>query len=190
MNKKTLSDEITILQTYGIYPSTRSLFLIGDIEEELAEKFLKNMMALSDKVDTITVHIMSNGGDVSAGRAIYDAIVDCTSHVTIVVHGYACSAASFILQAADHRILMPSAYLMVHVGSEGHEENHPRNIEVWHNFYRKLEDWMEEVYLDKIREKKPRFTRKKVKDLLVWDRIIYGNEALDLGLVDEVKLIE
>lgn len=190
MTKKVINDEIYNLQTYGIYPSARSLFLVGDIDEELAEKFLKNIIALSEKSEDIYVYIMSNGGDVSAGRAIYDAILACECNVTAIVYGYACSAASFILQAADHRVLMPNAYIMIHVGSEGHDENHPQNIKAWRGFYDFLEDWMEKVYLERIKERKPRFTKRKVKELLVWDKIIQGKEALELGLVDEVKKVE
>lgn len=71
--------------------------------------------ALSE-VDTpnLTVRINSMGGDVSEGLAIYNLISDFKGHVTTIVDGFACSAASVIFMAGEKRIAPESSLLMIH----------------------------------------------------------------------------
>ena len=61
--------------------------------------------------------MQSVGGEWADGMAIYDAITNCQSYVSIVVYGQAESMSSIILQAADSRIMMPNSYFMSHYGS-------------------------------------------------------------------------
>jgi ATP-dependent protease ClpP protease subunit len=45
---------------------------------------------------------------------------------------------------------------------------------------------MEDIYMERIKEKKKRFTRQKMKDMLIWDKYISPKEAIELGLVDKL----
>lgn len=62
----------------------------------------------------IRVRINSPGGSVWDGLAVYAALIEHPSRVVAVVDGIAASAASFVLQAADDRVMRPSAKLMIH----------------------------------------------------------------------------
>jgi ATP-dependent protease ClpP protease subunit len=183
-------DDIELLHEYGIYTPTKTLMITGEVCEVMYENVIANLHILDSTTGAITIKLNSEGGDVVAGRAIYDAIRNCKNEVRCIVYGQASSAASFILQAADIRVISDNAYLMLHVGEEGHPENHPRNIEKWHKFNRDLEAWMEDVYLKKIKEKKKRFTRNQLKSMLQWDKILKPKEALELGLVDAIGEIQ
>lgn len=62
----------------------------------------------------LTVHINSVGGFVWDAVAIYEALKSHPAHVTAHVDGLAASAASFVLQAADERIMALGSRAMIH----------------------------------------------------------------------------
>lgn len=169
----------------GIYQPTRTIELFSEIEEESAKRTIKNLHILDQKEGIITMFINSPGGSLYHGMAIYDAIKACKNHVKIVVYGEASSAASFILQAADERIISSNAYIMLHLGEQAFE-GHPITFERWAKKFQDDNNWMQNVYLNKIKEKKPRFTNKMMEDLLKFDTIISAKDALDLNLVDGI----
>ena len=45
---------------------------------------------------------------------------------------------------------------------------------------------MEDIYLKKIKEKKPRFTRMGLKDLMKYDKYMGPKQVVNLGLADKV----
>jgi Vilmaviridae head maturation protease len=67
-----------------------------------------------------TLVMNSPGGSVIDGMALYDQIVSHskrgggTHKITIVVRGYAASMGGILLQAADHRVCGPEAYVLIH----------------------------------------------------------------------------
>lgn len=65
----------------------------------------------------ITVRINSGGGSVFDGIALHSALVAHPARVTTVVDGIAASAASFVAQAGDVRIMRPAASMMIHNAS-------------------------------------------------------------------------
>jgi len=138
------SELIYNLHHFALDPDTREVFLDGFIDDEIecaiinsksASIFLKNLQYLisSDATKPIFIHLSSNGGDWHSGMIIYDAISNCPVHVTMIVHGHAFSMGGIILQAADTRIMMPHADLLIHEGSmyiEGTYKNAESNIEL------------------------------------------------------------
>lgn len=188
MNK--LKDDLEAFHGTGLYLPTRTLLITGEVNDDLYASTIKNLHALDSTSGTINIKLNSEGGDVIAGRAIYDAIKNCKNHVRITVYGQASSAASFILQSADERIMTESSYLMLHVGEEGHAQNHPKNVRRWDEFYRKLETWMENIYLQKIKQKKKRYTRNQLKSVLLFDTILNPKEALEMGLIDIIGEVQ
>lgn len=77
-----------------------------------AEAFVREVGALD--VDEITVRINSPGGSVFDGWAIYNALQSHPAKVTTIVEGLAASAASFIAQAGDRRIMRKASQMMIH----------------------------------------------------------------------------
>ncbi|WP_301100337.1 head maturation protease, ClpP-related, partial [Propionivibrio sp.] len=88
-----------------------------DIEAEYwggvsAETLVKTIRAVTAPV--INLRVNSPGGDVFAARAIEQALRDSAATVIAHIDGYAASAASFMVMAADQIIMAKGAFLMIH----------------------------------------------------------------------------
>lgn len=182
----TFKDVVDLFHDHNIFLDTKTIVIVGDVDEDMFEKVAKSLHALDSKSGEITIKLMSDGGCISAARGIYDLIRGCKNYVRIQCYGSVMSAATIILQAADKRVMAPSSKLMIHVGVESAPEDLPRNIKALQEQHRIDEKWMEDIYLKKIKEKKPRFTRKKLQDMLEYDTYLNAEQALDLGLIDMV----
>lgn len=77
-----------------------------------AKEFIRDLQDVEN--DEIELHVNSPGGVVFEGIAIYNALKDHPAHVTAIVDGAAYSAASFIVQAADKRVMNRQSEMMVH----------------------------------------------------------------------------
>ena len=95
------------------------------------------------------------------------------------------SMGSIILQAGDLRIMSPNARIMIHYGTWGHHD-HPKIVRSWAKEGERFDKWMVNLYLEKIREKRPRYTRKQVDKLCDFDTILTAEEAIALGLADRI----
>lgn len=96
---------------------TRSLLLSGEINKEMADKFIRELLVLeNESSDPIKVFINSPGGDVDAGFAIYDMLRFVSCPVTIVGMGLVASAAALVLLAvpADRRVGLPNSSYLIH----------------------------------------------------------------------------
>ena len=83
----------------------------GEIGSKDVINQIKN---LGNNVDHIKVHINSDGGSIVDTLAIYNTLVDHKAEVTTVVNGLAASAASWLVQAGDHRIMYENSLWMSH----------------------------------------------------------------------------
>lgn len=175
---------------YGIYLPTKTIIMEGDVDEDFAKKHMANIHILDSFEGTINIKLFSGGGDVNVARIIYSAIKGCKNFVRITCYGEVASAATIILQAADERVATPESKLMVHVGAEGFAMNHPKNIDSAYRNAREDASWMEDVYLSQIKQKKKRFTRHQLQDLIVFDSYLNAKQALDLGLIDLIGEVQ
>jgi len=140
----------------------------------------------SVSLEPIRIVMSNGGGSVTAGLAIYDVIQHCRCHVTIDVLEECSSMATVILQAADTRRAYKHAHLMVHRGKSAYPENDVESIENWLKLDKYLDGKCYDIYLSRIKQKKPKFTRVKLEEMFKQDRIILPKEAIELGLLDEV----
>lgn len=184
-NNNTLKENLEYFHDKEVHIPTRSILLSGEVDLDTFNTFFKNLHILDQSVGDVFVYINSEGGDLDQGRAIYDLIKGCQNHITGIVYGEASSAASLILQACDKRRMSPSSYMMLHIGEEA-TGGHPENKKRWDEKYTKDTEHLMDVYLERIKEKKPRFTKKKLTDILRFDTILNGYQAIELGLLDEV----
>ena len=192
-----VKDDIDRYFEYNIHVSTKTLYM-GSVDytaedeetgtdHKMVEAVVKGLHILDKiKPDLPLTIIMNNpGGDEYHGMAIYDSIKACTSEVHIKVFGHAMSMGSIILQAADWRIMAPHSRMMLHYGTWGHND-HTLNNYRWADEGKKYDKWMEDLYLSKIRTKKPKYTRAKLKKEISFDYFLSPQEAVDHGLADEV----
>jgi ATP-dependent protease ClpP protease subunit len=197
MSKRLNRDDIDKMHDYGLYVPTRTIYMgseevdmeIGEsgTDAAMAERVIKNLHILDNAASEPITIIMNNlGGYVFHGMAIYDAIKKCRSHITIIGTGQVMSMGSLILQAADKRVLTPSAVMMIHHGYD-HHDNHIKTIRNWVKFGEKFDEILNDIYFKKIKEKNSDFNRKKLDKLLDFDTILLASEAVSLGLADEIE---
>lgn len=186
---RNISEHAEQFHDSGIYLPTRTIYIHGESEgitNFTASNAVKNLHILDTLGSgTITVMFNCDGGDTTIGMAIYDAILACKNHVRMIVYGQASSMGSIILQAADERIMAPNAVLMIHMGTASYE-GHPKVVDAWRNYDKLMDARHEKIYLDKIKQKKPRFTKQQLQDLLEHDTLFTAEEAVEMGLADKV----
>jgi len=96
---------------------TRSLLVSGEINKEMADRFIKDLLVLeNESSEPIKVFINSPGGDVDAGFSIYDMLRFVSCPVTIVGMGLVASAAALVLLAvpAERRVGLPNSSYLIH----------------------------------------------------------------------------
>lgn len=101
----------------SIDDSTRSIYLFGTVDEAMVQLTIPALQHFS--IDTeddapIHIHVMSDGGIIACGLAIYDALR--ASSVPIITHAHAdvLSAALLIFLAGDERIVSTNTSVMFH----------------------------------------------------------------------------
>lgn len=195
MSKKPNRDDIDKWHDSGIYIPTRHIYMgsehsgdegEGGCDYLMAEKAIKNLHILeSINKEPITILMNNIGGEEYHGFAIYDAIMLCESHVIIKVLGHAMSMGSIIFQAADERLMAPTSRQMIHYGTWGIHD-HAKTAQKWAKEGEKIDKWMEQMYLEKIKEKMLHFTLARLQRMLDHDTFLTAKESVELGLADKI----
>jgi len=187
-----LSDIVSVVHEYKIDLSKKQTWIEGEIDEVQADRLSKNLSILDSNQSNkpITIILSSDGGDVNQGLRMYNLIRNCKNYVRIIVEGKAESMASIILQAADERVMLEDSHLMIHIGVEGFAVDHPDNVERWKKKAEEDNKRTEDIYLKRIKQKKKRFTRNELKELLRFDTILSPKQAIELGLADRIETCE
>ncbi len=196
MSRRASHDDIERFHAYHLYVPTRTLYLGSEAGDEgegesgcdaiMARHAVKNLHILDTiSDDNITILLNNLGGDKYHCFAIVDAIRACRSRVIIKVLGSAMSAGSLILQAADERVMLPNATQMIHYGTWGCVD-HSRTVQKNAKESQRVDLWMEQYYWNRIKEKHPTFTLRKVKDLLDHDTFLTASQSVALGLADRI----
>lgn len=103
-----------------IVPGSPTILLYGTLVVEddpywggvSADAFVRALASID--APAITVRLNSPGGDVFAGTAMAQAIREHPAQVTVIVDGYAASAASIVMIAADSTLIAPGGFVMIH----------------------------------------------------------------------------
>lgn len=172
---------------------TRTIYYgYGDESEEgidhiLTSAVLKglNLMSRNRAEEPITILINCEGGDVQHGLAVYDRIEAMKCHVRGEVWGSCYSMAAWVLQACDARFMSRHSSMMIHDG-EASLNGRKKDMLEWQKFDQERDKVCEAILLDRIREKDPAFTARKLQKLLEKDTIMWPQQALEMGLIDGI----
>jgi len=163
----------------------------GDVTERAVKSCMSTLAAWNrdEPGCSITIYLNSPGGDIVAGFALIDFIVDLRRqghHVRTVALGMAASMSAVILQAGDERIMGSNAILLIHegslgaIGSFGEVEDRVRLMEklharIFHLFAHRAQPINAKTTVA--------YLKKQAKRTDWW---LDSNEALELGIVDAV----
>ena len=136
---------------------------------------------LKQHAGDLTVVINSPGGDVFAGLAIYNALVNHNGNVTVRVDGLAASIASVIAMAGDKIIMSPGSMIMIHrpsVCAMGTVDDMEKAKDV----LTKIEEGITPIYA-----KRTGLDEDKIAELLEAETWMLADKAVELGFADEVS---
>lgn len=185
-------EDLVLLMDYGIDIKTRTIYPFNNYDEtgddeitsQSVEVLFKQLAALEQlSLDPITIVMNTSGGSTAQGMAMYDLISQSKCEITVKVVGDAHSMGSIILQAADKRIMSAHSTILLHYGQTSIDAESD-NFKRWQKEYERLEDVMENILLKRMRKKN--VSKKKLKEMMKFDTILNSDQALKLGLIDEV----
>lgn len=186
--RRDANESIDRFFMHNIHLESRTIYIgdgsDGEIDSDVAKMAIKGLHILTNAdADTpITLYINSIGGCWFSGMAVYDMIRSCPCEVTAYVLGSAMSMGSIILQAADKRVIYPSATIMVHDGYESSAEVTPQTFENWAEHSKKARAKMYKIYSE-CSGRPISFWRRKCAA----DTILSAAEAKTFGLVDSIQ---
>jgi ATP-dependent protease ClpP protease subunit len=155
--------------------------VIGDWFDGLdAATVISELESLSGDNTPLTVRIHSDGGFITEGLAIYNALVNSQRRVEIRIDGIALSMASVIAMAGDVVRIPANAYLMIHKpwnGAVGDAEELRRGADVLDQF----EDTLANIYATKTG-----LDKDTIKAMMAAETWLNGEQAVELGFADEL----
>lgn len=188
-------DDIDKFHDYSLYIPQRTIYIGSEytddsgesgVDAAMAARVIKNLTILDTlSAEAITIIMNNPGGDVNHGLAIYDAIRACRSEITIKIFGHAMSMGSIILQAGDVRIMSENSSQMIHYGGLGVDKEAKTVYKIVEEFKR-IDKWMEKMYLKKIHEKQPQYSLSRLKGQLSHDTFLTAQQSVEMGLADKV----
>lgn len=163
------------------------LMLYGDIasstwwgDEVTPKDFKADLDNLGD-IQTLNIHINSDGGDVFAGQAIYSMLKRHSATKNVYIDGLAASIASLIAMAGDKIIMPANSMIMVHNPWTAAMGNS--------NDFRKLADDMDKIResMLAVYEAKTGMKQEDIIPLLDLETWMTAQDALDNGFCDEIE---
>lgn len=136
---------------------------------------------LKQHAGDLTVVINSPGGDVFAGLAIYNALVNHNGNVTVRVDGLAASIASVIAMAGDKIIMSPGSMIMIHRPSV-YAAGTVDDMEKAKDVLLKIEEGITPIYA-----RRTGLSDEKITELLEAETWMLADKAVELGFADEVS---
>lgn len=195
-------DEIKVFYDYGLHIQTRTLivdsvqvdFEHGEsgVDAHMWSRLEKGLTVLEKwpvtaEQDTAITIVMNNpGGDMYHAFAMYDRIRSSPNRICIEASGYVMSAGSVIFQAADVRRIHRHATMMIHMPRTEGFAGHTKDFQVTAKEHERVQNDMCSIYMERIRQKNPKFSKQRLKEMMKFDRYIPAEEAVALGLAEEI----
>ncbi|KAF4121889.1 hypothetical protein GMORB2_1729 [Geosmithia morbida] len=171
--------------------SERIICLNGEINDYMSASIVAQLLWLeSDTPDKpITMYINSPGGSVTSGMAIYDTMTYIKSPVSTVCVGGAASMAAILLAGGEpgKRCALPHSSIMIHQPLGG-TRGQASDILIYANQIQRIRDQSNRIMQHHLNTAKghDRYSLEEVNDMMERDKYLSAEEALELGVIDEV----
>lgn len=165
--------------------ASRRIFIEGEIDEQAACQFVKQLMALNEEsTEPIHVFVNSGGGELNSGMFMYDAIQSSGAPIRLYCMGKAYSMAAILFASGQHgRYMLPHSKLMLH------EPLIPYGVGGKSSSIQTISDSLLRVKRE-LEELLSKHTGKSVKEIsriTKTDCFFTADEAVAFGLADGVK---
>ena len=174
-------------RAYDIYSrllKDRIIMVTGEINDDMASIIVAELLFLQseDPNKDINMYIMSPGGVITAGFAIYDTMKSLSCDVSTICMGMAASMGAFLLAGGTKgkRFALPNSEIMIHQPLGG-AKGQATDIQIQAENIKKCRTKLENLLAN--------FTNKSIdiihKDC-ERDNYMSANEAKEYGLIDEI----
>ena len=179
------SDGERAFDIYSRLLKDRIIFLDGEVNDQSASIIVAQMLFLEaeDASKDIYLYINSPGGSVTAGMAIYDTMNYIKPNVATICVGLAASMGAFLLCSGEKgkRFCLPNAEVMIHQPLGG-AQGQATEIEIAAKHILHTKEKLNKIIADNCG--KPIDEVAAATDRDNW---LSADEALNFGLIDEVK---
>jgi ATP-dependent Clp protease protease subunit len=177
------SGGITSIEMDCKFIGDRKVFIQGEINDNKAMDFMKQIMYLNGEEDTpIAVYINSLGGDINSGMLMYDVIVTSNAPIKMFCTGRAYSMGAVLFACAKERYMLPNSELMIHQpllgGQVGGNASSIKSIS---------DSLLEtKTRMNKILALHTGRTEEEVDEQTTYDHYFTPEEAVEWGLCDKI----
>ena len=176
-------------RSYDIYSrllKERIVFLNGEVNDAVSNSICAQLLFLEaeDPDADINFYINSPGGVVTSGMAMYDTMQYIKPDVSTIVMGQEASMGSILANAGPpgKRYMLPSARHMIHQPLGG-ASGQASDIQIRANEIIRIKRELTEAY---VRHNTKGKTFEEFETAMDRDNFMNSQEALDVGLVDEI----
>lgn len=160
------------------------VFIDEFISASSANKFLREMMYLSQKDEPVKLFINCPGGEVNAGLLMYDVITSFKKPPDIYCVGEAGSMAAILFAAGKpgHRFILPHSRVMIH------EVLINSGVSGSATSISKISDSIMEIrnLINSILAKHTGKTVEEINKATAFDNIMNAKEAVEFGIADKI----
>ena len=174
-------------RSYDIYSrllKDRVVFLGSEIDDQVANLVIAQLLFLEaeDPDKDIRLYIISPGGSISAGMAIYDTMQYISCDVATTCVGMAASMGAFLLAAGEigKRSALPNSEIMIHQPLGG-TQGQAADIEIHARRIIRMRDDINRILAERTGQPLERINLDTDRD-----HFMAAQEAKEYGLVDEV----
>lgn len=182
------SNGITLVPIETRLLAERKIFVEGEIDDESACSFVKQVMLLNAESDApILVLINSPGGEVNSGMLMYDVIQSSKAPIKMFCMGKAYSMGALLFASGNHgRFMLPHGELMIHEPLLGNRVGGNSSS------IKSISDNLIETKkkLNAILAKHTGKSEEEIEKATEYDHYFTAEESVEFGLCDDIVSFE
>jgi ATP-dependent protease ClpP protease subunit len=189
-------EEETEIPEKNIYIINNHLYFSADITPKTAFTLCKYLRSLEIKLmmeninmcmdvkPEIYLHITTNGGCIYSAFSIIDCFESLRIPVNTVIDSNVSSAGTIISIHGYKRYICNNSYVLIHELRSGCWGKLAYIDDTYKNCL-KIQDHINQIYLDKTK-----ITKKYLKEILVKDLELNAEECIRMGIADEIYIVK